>query len=488
VKRNFESRFVLTHDDRDPLRTIPSKIPNLDGKWHEVTKVMEKELSRYLGMPYVAAPDPFGCCDSWAAHFARVWEDGIYASGVDDIEIYSTDSLYHEGKFEKYIIAALKNIETSRKTIQKFQRTKTSDYVPFDVICENCGKIIGKSTGFDLETMTIKYECSGKDLAGRYTIQGCKHSGETTFDNGKLPWSFEWPAQWAMFSTTFEPFGKEHAEGSWPRCEEICKKIYNAEPPIPHVYEFLLISGKKMSARVGNVYLVQDILNIIEPEIFFYFYTKRSKKQRNLDLENIHLLAEDFEHAERVYFGKNKEKNEREKENLARMYESSVKKIPKNIPSRIDYRFASVIAEACPNDSFVRAIELLKSAGHIKGKLSQEDEKTIAGRLVLSKNWVENFAPPELRIKVNDKLPKIELEENQKKAMSMLAEELKKDFTEEELYSKFYEIAKESGLESKDFFATCYNVLISKNHGPRLAPFIIALGKNRTIDILNQIR
>ena len=488
VKREFTSRFVFTHDDRDPLRKLPSKIPNLNGNWYKMNDEMEKKLSKYLGMPYVSVPDAFGFCENWATHFARVFENGIFASGIDDIEIYSTNLLYNQGKFEPFLIKALDKIEETRKIIQKFQRTKTSDYIPFDVLCENCGKITTKAVDFDIINKTIKYECFGKDLAGKYKIEGCSHKGETDFKNGKLPWSFEWPAQWAIFDTTYEPFGKEHAEGSFPLGREIILNIYEVEPPIPHIYEFLLINGKKMSTRLGNVYITQEILKIIEPEIFLYFYTKRSKKQRNMDLQNITLLVNDFEHAEKIYFGIEKEENSMDKENLIRMYESSMKEVPEKIPIRIDYRFASVISEICPNDSFKRAVELLRKTGHIKGELSENDEKKIATRLVLAKNWLENFAPQELRIKINDKLPELNLNEKQKNAMELLKKEIKKDLEEKELYSKFFEISKKTEISNKDFFKTCYQVLMSKDSGPRLASFIIALGKDRTINILNQIK
>lgn len=487
LHKGFQSRFLLTHDDRDPLRTVPYRLPTLDAKWVTVEGELEQAIAKYLGYPYVAIPDPFDCCDSWAEHFSKVWEDGISALGIE-AEIHSNDALYLKGSFEPYIILALKNIDASRRLIQKFQESKQANYVPFDAICENCGKIIGRAYNFDIESKTIKYVCEGKELAGKYTIEGCGHKGETDFKGGKLPWSFEWPAQWLMARTTFEPFGKEHAEGSWPRCSEICREVYGGSPPIPHIYEFLLIDNEKMSARRGNAYITQEILDIIEPEVFLYFYTKRSKKQRNLDLKNIHMLVADFEHAERVYFNADKE-NEHEKANMIRMYESSMNKIPDKIPLRIDYQFAAIISEMNPMNSLARAMELLKAGGRVKGKVSGEDEERIITRLQLAKNWAERFAPEGMIIKLNEKVPeeiKDTLTESQKEAVRALAEELKKELTEEQLYEKFYEISKAHGLESKDFFCAVYQLLISRDHGPRLAPFIIAVGKTRTSKILEQ--
>ncbi len=489
LRKGFRSRFVLTHDDRDPLRTVPYRLPTLDAKWVVVEGEMESEIAKYLGFPYVSIPDPFGCCDSWAMHFSKVWEDGIMAIGVNDAEILSNDVLYNDGRFEPYILKALQNISESRKVIQKFQESKLPDYVPFDAICENCGKIIGIATDFDLENKTIKYSCSGKELAGKYSIEGCGHKGETGFNGGKLPWSFEWPAQWIMFSTTFEPFGKEHAEGSWPRCSEICKSVYGSEPPIPHIYEFLLIDNEKMSARRGNAYISQEILDIIEPEAFFYFYTKRSKKQRNLDIKNIHMLVDDFEHAERVYFGIDEEKNEKERINLMRMYETSMPEVPKEMPLRIPYHFAAIISEMSPFKSIDKAIELLRSSGHLKGKISEADMERIELRLMRAKAWAERFNP-EAKIALNHKVPediKALLGENEKEAMRALADALKNGMAQEEISAELYGIIRSSGLDSKKFFASVYRVLISREQGPRLAPFIIAIGIDEARNILKQV-
>jgi lysyl-tRNA synthetase class 1 len=486
-RKKYPARIILIHDDRDPLRTVPLRLPGLDGKWEEIKGDMEKAISVYLGFPYFKIPDPFECCDSWSEHFARVWEDGIEAMGVKEIETYSSNDLYNEGKMEPYIIKLMENIELTRKIIQRFQKTKTADYIPFDAICENCGRIIGKAVSFNLKNKTVDYVCEGKSLAGKYTIEGCGHKGTASFNDGKLPWTFEWPSRCAIFKATFEPFGKEHAEGSWPRCQVIAREVFGIEPPIPHIYEFLLINGEKMSARKGNAYITQEILDIIEPEIFFYFYTKRSKKQRDLDIKNIHLLVEDFEHAERVYFNLEEEKNLKEKENLKRMYETSMSEIPKSPPVRIPYNFAALIAEECPYDMLGRALELLKASGHMKVS-TEEDLIRIKERLQLAKNWIEKFAP-ELRIKINDTVPegiKNKLNEQQKESIRALAKVLKSDLTEEQLTNELYSIAKKTEL-NKEFFKACYNVLITRDSGPRLASFIIAVGRDRVKKIFDQV-
>ena len=481
IKKQYKSRTVYTHDDRDPLRTVPLRLPDLDGKWVLLDEASQKKISKYLGYPYVSIPDPFDCCDSWAKHFARVLEDGMLALGIDDIEIHSTNALYNEGRFDKYIMLALAKIEASRRIIQKFQKTKKGDFIPFDVICQNCGRIIGKATSFDLEKHTIKYECRLKALAGKYKIEGCGHSGEVPMRHGKLPWTFEWPAQWAMFSTTFEPFGKEHAEGSFKIGSEIIRQIYESEPPIPHVYEFLLINGEKMSARRGNAFIVQEVLELIEPEVFMYFYTKRSKKQRNIDMKNIHLLVDEFDRAERIYFGEEEEKNYIDKTNIERMYESSMKQLPSELPVRVPYQFAVMISSMYGHDENTKNIAM----AFVKAKVSKDDMIRIDNRLAMANNWIELVAP-ELRIKINEMPDLALLSSKQKEALKELRKQLQPKMSEEEINTLFYSIAKNSGL-GKDFFRGCYMALISQDHGPRLATFIMVIGIEKLKKILSYI-
>jgi len=490
LRQGYKARMVLTSDDRDPLRKIPDRLAGLDGKLHELDKTEKEKFEHYIGFPYFDVPDPFGCCSSWAEHFDRVWTNGIAALGITDIEIYNNNSLYIDGKFRPYIKIALEKLEKSVEVMKRFQKNIKNDFIPFSPICENCGRITTTPISFDLKNWTIKYVCGEKTLSGKYKVNGCGKKGETSLDNGKLTWRFEWPAQWAMFATTFEPFGKEHAEGSWRSGQAIAKEIYNIEPPIPHVYEFLLIDGKKMAGSLGNVYITQQMLEIIEPEVFRFFYTKKSKKQRDLDIKHINRLVNDFDFAERVYFGVEKV-DERERVNLTRMYELSMTKIPEHLPVRIPYRLCSLIVNVYQNNLYDRefiidkAIELMKSSELVKGDVGDEDRKRICRRITLTKRWLDKYAQEE-KITVNEKPPKLALAEKEIKALEMLKKVLGKVKTETELYNEFYNICESTGLDAKRFFTLVYKILINREQGPRLAPFIFAIGKDKVRKLLEE--
>lgn len=490
-KKNVPTKFVMTHDDRDPLRTIPAKLPNLEGELVDATKFKEQFI-KFIGHPYHAVPDPFDCCNSWAEHFSRVWQDGIIGCGISEkeIEFVSNNTLYEQGKFEPFIANVLQNIKHVRQVFAPFQATMRPDYVPLTAICENCGKVTARVVDWDIAGKTLTYSCETKLLAAKYAITGCGHKSTVPWSKGKLTWRFEWPAQWGIFAVDFEPFGKEHAEGSWPSGQAIANSIYKIAPPIPHIYEFLLIGGEKMSARLGNVYIAQDILDIIEPEVFAYFYTKRSKKQRNLDVKTIYQLVDDFERVERIYWGVDKEPNEHDRLNAIREYESAMPEIPKVQPLRIEYQFAAMVGQLAPDTE--HAIKMLHASGHIKpAHLSPEEVAQVARRLTLARKWVHKYAP-ELAVKVNDTLP-IELaatlSAKQRLALRALSDVVARPLSLDQttLYNSFYEIAKKYDLAPADFFRAAYQALISKHAGPRLAPFIMALGRERVRAILDQV-
>ena len=475
VEKGVKARFVNTSDDRDPLKDIPAKLADLDGNWFTSDKFTG--LKKYLGQPLIRVPDPFGCCKSYAEHFASLWSQGLYLLGIKPEE-YTNDQLYKQGKFDKYIKMVFEKKELAGELCNKYQESKSKDYIPFDAICSNCG-VLANITGFDLKAKKVSFTCGGKSIKKKKS-EGCDFSGEVPWFEGKLQWRFEWPAQWDIFETTFEPFGKDHFEGSWKSGQEIAKSLFSFEPPIPYVYEFFLVNWEKMSASKGNVYIVQDMLKIVEPEVFLYFYTKRPGRQRDLDLKNIHLLIEDFEKVERLYFGIENLENQKELENLKRSYFMSQEKISVKAPVRIPYQFASLISQYYSNKD--KILDLLLNLNMIQ-------ERVDLKRIDLARNWTNLYAPEEAKIKLKESVSedvKKQLTENQKQALKELAEILNK-VKEEELHNLFWKIAEKNQLKPQEFFKAVYLVLLGREKGPKLAPFILTVGQEKVAGILRSL-
>lgn len=464
-----KTKHVHTSDDRDPLRKIPERMPDREGRWRVLSEKELKELSQYIGVPYVHVPDPFGCCQSWAEHFNSVWLDGARMLGVD-VEDYSNDALYAEGRFAPPMRTILSDVRLAREVISKFQRNTPEDYIPFNPICENCGRITARATSVDLDEWTADYVCESKSLAGEFEVPGCGYQGTTSLNNGKLPWRFEWPSQWQIFDVKMEPFGKDHYEGSWPSGQEISKTILKRQPPVYSVYEFFLINGAKMSTRHGNVYITQDMLDIMEPEVFLYFYSLNPMKQKNLEVKNINFLVDNFDRFERVYYGEVETPDAEEKELAQRIYPM----LPiDHRKVRIPYTFAAMVSVSRNDEHILRT---LKKTGHLPQDATKEQEQDALTRVYKAGNWAHKYGPEEYNIEIKENLEvPVDIDQKEKEALAELADYIEAKHTEEETQYEIFEMAKRRSIKPAKLFKTAYMLLLGKPRGPKLGPFLLAL-------------
>ncbi|MCD1295371.1 lysine--tRNA ligase [Methanocella sp. CWC-04] len=465
-----KTRHVHTSDDRDPLRKIPERMPDRDGKWHILSEKELNELNKYAGIPYVDVPDPFGCCKSWAEHFNNVWLDGVNMLGVE-VEDYSNDQLYREGKFEPPMRTILSDIPKAKEVISKYQRNTPPDYIPFNPICEKCGRITAKAVSVDLDNWTVDYICESKSLAGEFDIPGCGHKGTTSLNNGKLPWRFEWPSQWQIFDVKMEPFGKDHYEGSWPSGQEISKVILGREPPVYTVYEFFLVNSAKMSTRHGNVYITQDMAEIMEPEVFLYFYSLNPMKQKNLEVKNINFLVDGFDRFERVYYDEVEAADPEEKDFAKRVYPMLPMEDRRKI--RIPYTFAAMVSVSKNDEHILRT---LRKTGHLPQDATPEQETDALKRVHKAGIWARKYAPDEYNIDIKEALDlPPEMEPAEKDALAEIADFIEARHTEEETQYEIFEIAKRKDIKPAKLFKTAYLLLLGKPRGPKLGPFLLAL-------------
>ncbi|PKP59546.1 MAG: hypothetical protein CVT88_05250 [Candidatus Altiarchaeales archaeon HGW-Altiarchaeales-1] len=120
-----------------------------------------------------------------------------------------------------------------------------------------------------------------------------------------------------------------------------------------------------MSASKGNVYVTQDILKILEPEVLLYFYTKKPEKQRDLSLAEIFRLVDEFDTVEKIYYGVEEGRTEHETEDAKRMYDISTNKKFSVPPKRLPYVFASTLAQIYGEKATEKVKEMNKKAGQI---------------------------------------------------------------------------------------------------------------------------
>jgi len=474
--RGYEVRQVFTTDDRDPLRKLPRTLCDLEGNLVDLGDVDAGALGRNLGSPYTDIPDPFGSSDSYGDHFSQIIADSAEALDVP-IELVSTTELYESGAFDSVTTHVLKNADRARKVLSNYQDKVDADgeYIPFNPICGECGKLTETITGVDLDgedsadgVGTVAYRCTDME-AGDRTIEGCGHEGVATIREGKMPWRFEWPGQWQVLGVDFEPFGKDHAEGSWPSGQDVARNVLGIEPPVPMVYEWFTLEGEPFSSSEGNVILVSDVLELLEPEVLRYFFAKDPSKARDFSIERLDQLVDEFDRFEAIYFGE-LEGTEDEREFAERVYPLVVEE-PRDGRIRLPYTFAAVLGMT--DDPDLRE-EIARREGHIPEDAPEWAVEGALARVERARNWArrtQNEFDYELK---RSEIPDHEFDAATEAALEELAEfvETAENVDPEALQGEIYETAKRHDVPVGDFFAAGYRLFFDDTQGPKLGPFL----------------
>ncbi|MFC7223656.1 lysine--tRNA ligase [Halalkalicoccus sp. GCM10025322] len=480
-ERGHEVRQVFTADDRDRLRGIPRKLADLDGNVVGLGEVDAGALGRNLGKPYTDVPDPFGCCDSYGAHFSTLIERSAEAVGVP-LEIVSNTRMYEEGEFEDPIRYLLENQDRAREVLSAYQDGVDESYVPFLTRCENCGHLTDRVLGVDLDGDSVEYECVDVE-AGEQVIEGCGHRGTVSFREGKLPWRFEWVAQWKVLGVDFEPFGKDHAEGSWPSGVDIARNVFEFEPPVPMVYEWFTLNGEPFSSSAGNVMLVSEVLELIEPEVLRYFFAKEPGRARDFDVERIDLLVDEFDRLERIYFGE-EQAGERERARAERIYPLVVEEVRAE-RIRLPYTFAAVLGMT--DDPELRE-EIARREGHVSEETPEWAIEEALSRVERARTWArrtENEYDYELQ---RTDLPAVDLDPEVERALEDLASFVEGHDDPKEIQGEIYEAAKRHDVPVGEFFATGYRLFFDQEQGPKLGPFLAKLDREFVLARLRRER
>ncbi len=466
--RGHEVRQVFTADDKDRLRSIPRQLADLDGNLVGLGEIDAGALGRNLGRPYTDIPDPFGNVDSYGEHFTELLRQEVKRLGVD-VEFVSNTELYANGEFEDVTRHILENREQAREVLANYQDKVDEEYVPFFAHCEECGQLTETITAVDLEEGTLSYRCTDSE-AGDKTIEGCGHEGVAGLRDGKLPWRFEWPAQWQVLGVDFEPFGKDHAEGSWPSGVDIARNVLGIEPPVGMVYEWFTLEGDALSSSEGNIITISEVLQILEPEVFRYFFSKAPLKQRDFSIENIDQLVDEFDEFERRYFGE-VEADDYEQELAEQAYPTVVDEIREE-RIRIPYTFAAVLGMT---DDPAQREAIARREGHIPDDAPEWAVEEALGRVELASEWArltDNAFNYELK---RSELPETDFDEATAQALDELAEFIAEGHDGEEIQSQIFEIAKAHDLDIGDFFGAGYRLLFDDTEGPKLGPFLAKL-------------
>lgn len=235
-----------------------------------------------------------------------------------------------------------------------------------------------------------------------------------------------------------------------------------------------------MSKSKGNVITVPNMLKYLTPEqIRYWMFQGRLTIAKDIKLSQlVPQTANEFDKAERIYFGLETTKNKRKDQNFKRAYKLATVK-PKKSSIQIPFEIMVEVAKILPEKNQLGfAIEKLKEFGYVK-RVSDVIKKEIKKRLDFAKNWYEDFE----KIKL---MERIELTEKERDAINELIKTIEIEVDGEELQTKIFEIARLHKIEPEEFFKLIYRIILKSETGPRLGPYIIRI-KDEVIKKLKEV-
>lgn len=468
----FKSELIAYSDDMDGLRKIPHGLPG----W----------LQEHIAKPVSNIPDPFGSCHaSYGAHMSSLLLDGLDKVGIK-YRFQSGRDAYKQGLLVKQIDTILKSSAKLGQKIAEFVgQDKYIEVLPYFPVCHSCGRLYtAVAQKYLPDEKKVAYACSGSRI-GKADIKGCEHKGEAdiTKGEGKLAWKVEFGARWQAFDIRFEAYGKDIMDSvrvnDW-----VADEILGYAHPLHVKYEmFLDKSGKKISKSAGNVLTPQMWLRYGTPESILLLLFKRITGTRHVGLDDVPALMDEYDYYEDVYFGKVKEDNPAKLAKTKGIYEYISKLDPPKQPGpHALYRFIAQQASIFPpgDDRDEKVFNRLAIYGMVKEKTGG-----IMHKIRLASSWADDNK--------QDEKFEVQLSGPQRKAVQELIEVVRpfagmsdSGDNAKSLQSKVFDVARNNGMEPKEFFTLLYRMFLNADRGPRIGNYFLDLGVDRATAVLQR--
>lgn len=455
-RRGRESRHIHVSDDLDVFRKVPVGLP--------------ETYSKYLGVPLCDVPAPDGSDQSYAdfylAELPRVGQDLRL-----EMEVMRAHKKYREGFFVGMIEKSLTNLEAIKNILAEVSGRELDDtWSPVQVLEDGYLKN-RKFVGIDTDAKTLQY------------LDKDEQQQVISYADGKvkLNWRIDWPARWVLLSVYAEPFGRDHATkgGSYETGAAIIKEVFGTEPPYPVPYHFINRTGetKKMSKSGGDTITAAQLLDMLPPEIVWYFMLKLAPEKQLFFDAGPTLMRLVDEYSELLA---KPEKTAAEQQLIDLCSYGITEQTVSNIP--FSHLVASYQASLKDDD---RTIEVIKRTEHADMAGKQED--VIKRELRFIDRWLDKHAPDDVKFSLAETVNAGQFDAPQKKFMNDLADKIAgapEDADGEWFHVAIYDLKDTSGLQSRELFITLYLALIGKTSGPRAGWFLSTLPRDWLIDRL----
>ncbi|MDT6986311.1 lysine--tRNA ligase [Streptomyces lusitanus] len=515
-RRGYQVRHLISWDDYDRYRKVPAGVPGVDETWAE-----------HIGKPLTSVPAPKGSPHpNWAEHFKAAMveslaELGVEFDGISQTEQYTSgvyrEQILHAMRHRADIDAILAQYRTKKAPAKKQQQKPVDEaeleaaegsgaaaeddgssgsagYFPYKPYCGNCEKDLTTVTSYDDDSTELTYSCTSCGFSETVRLN--------EFNRGKLVWKVDWPMRWAYEGVVFEPSGVDHSSpGSSFQVGGQIVGIFGGKQPIGPMYAFVGISGMaKMSSSKGGVPTPADALKIMEPQLLRWLYARRRPNQSfkvAFDQE-IQRLYDEWDRLEaKVADGSALPADVAAHSRAVRTASGELPRTPRPLP----YRTLASVADitAGHEDQALRILSDLDPAN----PLTSLDEAR--PRYDKAEAWINTHVPADQRTIVRDE-PDTELlkslDEQARESLRLLLDGLAGNWSLDGLTHLVYGVPKVQAGFSPDatpkelpaeiktaqrtFFALLYQLLVSRDTGPRLPTLLLAVGQERVRHLLGE--
>ncbi len=471
-ERGKQATLLFSWDEFDRLRKVPANVAEL-----------RSDFAQYIGMPLADVPDPFGCHNSYAAHFENEFEQALATFGIE-ADFHYQASEYRSGRYAPHVLTALDKRGEIFDILDSFRTQEQTEgereaYYPVSIYCPKCGRDTTTITAYDQVNYSADYTCD------------CGFTGAIDFrtdHNCKLSWKTDWPMRWMVEQVDFEPGGKDHASptGSFQTSKIISEQIYGFRPPVFQGYEFIGIKGAtgKMSGSTGLNLTPGALFQLYQPEVILWLYAKTDPMKAFNFCFDDEILRQYFEFDKSLTAVREGRADELMQEvmRLSTIPGRSVK----TVPMAQLVSFGSIV-------EFEPAM-LETIFDKIGAPFTCED---FDERVGLAKYWLYQCSPESIYHLLNsrDNSYFAALSKEEQAEIRLLYSYLKEQsYSLDELQAALYAIpANARGTLSPadlkrcqaGFFKNVYRLLIGADRGPRLYLFLFALEQSSYIGLLD---
>jgi len=449
-ERGISARLIFVADDYDALRKV---YPFLDPAVY----------TKFVGAPLSEIPAPQGP-GTYAEFFLQPFLASLTRLKIE-AELIRASELYRSGALLPQIIQALRARDTIAEILTRITGKEIeAGWSPFMPQCSRCKSLTATELiAWNEHQQTITYRCPPCNLDETVPITG----------HGKLTWRVDWPARWAALRVDVEPFGKDHGGkgGSYDTGKEIVSSVFGFRAPFPLIYEWIRLKGLgDMSSSKGNVVAVDEVLEVIPPDVLRYFITRPAPKASlALDLagQMVNLVDEvDDEHA---------------KQRDARAV--ALSQAGGFVPIGIPFNHVVNVVQVAQGD-FARVKEILKRSHY-----TWSSDAALEARCAYAQRWLERFAPDDVKFSVQPELPACarDFSPAVRAAFSALAARLEQPgLNGEDIHRALYEAAGAHGVPMPELCRAFYLAVIGKERGPRAGWFAEIIGPAFVAERLRQ--